>query len=119
MRHMRTLRNIAIILVLALIVAFAPGGGNGADTVLTALTMGFFVAIAAVVYQLARQNELTLATLSDGRRVVLYGALGVIALLIAGTDEFFDSGGGTLAWILLLGAAVATIWRIWVEATTY
>ena len=48
MSAMRHLRNAAIVLGLALIVAFAPGGGNGADTVLTALTMGFLIAIAAV-----------------------------------------------------------------------
>ena len=85
----------------------------------TALTIGFLAAIAWLLYTLSRQNQLTLATLSDGRRAVLYGALGLIALLIAGTDEFFASGGGTLAWILLLGAAVAAIWRVWVEANTY
>ena len=116
---MRHLRNVAIVVVLALIVAFGPGGGNGADTVLTALTMGFLIAIAGAAYQFSRQNELTLATLSDGRRALLFGALGLIALLIAGTDEFFDSGGGTLAWIVLLAAAVAAIWRVWAEANTY
>jgi hypothetical protein len=116
---MRHLRNIAIIAVVAFVVAFAPGGGNGADTVLTALTMGFLVAIAAFAYQLYRDNQLTVATLSDGRRAVLFGAVGLIALLIAGTDEFFNSGGGTLAWILLLGVAAAAIWRIWVEASSY
>ena len=46
---------------------------------------------------LSRQNQLTLATLSDGRRAILYGALGMIALLIAGSDELFSTGGGTLA----------------------
>lgn len=116
MRHMR---NVAIIAALAALVAFAPGGGNGVDTVLTALTLGFLVALAAFVYQLYRDNQLTLATLSDGRRAILFGALGLIALLIAGTDEFFDSGGGTLAWILLLGASIVAIWRIWVEANSY
>ena len=69
---------------------------------LTAITMAFLAAIAWTVYVLSRQNQLTLATLSDGRRAILYGALGLIALLIAGSDELFSSGGGTLAWILLL-----------------
>jgi hypothetical protein len=116
---MKHVRNVAIIMGLALGVAFVPGGGNAADTVLTALTMGFLAAIAVFAYTLYRQNQLTMATLSDGRRAILFGALGLIALLIAGTDEFFGTGGGTLAWILLLGAAVAAIWRIWVEANTY
>jgi hypothetical protein len=115
----RNLRNAAIVMLLAVVVAFAPAGGNAADAILTAITMGFLAAIAWSVFVLSRQNELTLVGLSDGRRAILYAALGVIALLIAGSDELFSSGGGTLVWILLLGAAVAAIWRIWTEANTY
>ena len=59
--------------------------------------MGFLAGIAWMLYVLSRQNQLTLATLSDGRRAILYGAFGLIALLIAGSDELFASGGGTLA----------------------
>jgi hypothetical protein len=116
---MRTARNIAIVMLLALVVAFAPAGGNAADAILAALTMGFLAAIAWAVFVLSRQNQLTLAALSDRRRAILYAALGLIALLIAGTDRLFSSGGGTLAWILLLGASIAAIWRIWIEANTY
>jgi hypothetical protein len=116
---MRTARNVAIVLLLALVVAFVPGGGNAADAILTAITIGFLTAIAWTVYVLSRQNQLTLATLTDGRRAILYGALALIALLIAGSDEMFSSGGGTLAWILLLVAAVGAIWRVWVEANSY
>jgi hypothetical protein len=116
---MRTLRNVAIVMLLAVVVAFVPAGGNAADTILTAITMGFLAAIAWSLYVLSRRQQLTLATLSDGRRAILYAALGLIALLIAGSDEMFESGGGTLAWILLLGASVAAIWRVWVEANTY
>jgi hypothetical protein len=116
---MRALRDVAIIMLLAFGVAFVPGGGNVADAVFTALTMGFLAAIAWMLYALSRQNQLTLATLSDGRRAILYGALGLIALLVAGADRLFASGGGTLLWIVLLGASIAAIWRIWLEANTY
>jgi hypothetical protein len=116
---MRTARDVGIIMLLAVAVAFAPNGGNVAEAIFTALTMGFLAAIAWTVYGLSRQNQLTLATLSDGRRAILYGAIGLIALLVAGTDRLFSTGGGTLLWILLLGASVAAIWRIWVEANTY
>jgi hypothetical protein len=115
----RILRNVAIVMLLAVVVAFVPAGGNAADTILTAITMGFLAAIAWSLYVLSRQQQLTLATLSDGRRAILYAALGLIALLIAGSDEMFESGGGTLAWILLLGASVAAIWRVWTEANSY
>jgi hypothetical protein len=115
----RTVRNVAIIMVLALGVAFVPGGGNVVEAIVTALTMGFLAGIAWMLYTLSRQNQLTLAALSDRRRAILYGALGLIALLIAGTDKLFSTGGGTLLWILLLGASVAAIWRVWMEANTY
>jgi len=115
----RNLRNAAIVMLLALVVAFVPHGGNVADAILTAITMGFLAGIAWTLFVLSRQQQLTLATLSDGRRAILYGALGLIALLVAGIDEMFASGGGTLAWILLLGASVGAIWKVWTEANTY
>lgn len=116
---MRTARNVAIVLLLALGVAFVPGGGNAAEAVLTAMTLGFLAGIAWLLYTLGRQQQLTLDTLGDGRRAILYGALGMIALLVAGTDELFSSGPGTLAWIVLLGASVAAIWQVWREANAY
>ena len=116
---MRNLRNAAIVMMLALVVAFAPAGGNAAEVVLTLITMAFLAAIAWTLYVLSRQHELTLAALSDGRRAIFYGALGMIALLVAGSDELFESGGGTLAWVLLLAASIAAIWKVWTEASSY
>ncbi len=106
-------------MLLALGVAFAPHGGNVADAVLTALTMGILAGIAWMLYTLSRENQLTLATLSDGRRAIFYAAFGVLALLVAWADELFSSGGGTVLWILLLAASVAAIWRIWMDTSTY
>jgi len=114
----RTARNVAIVMLLALVVAFLPGGGNFAEALLTALTMGLLAGIAWMVYTVSRENQLTLATLSEGRRAILYGAVGLIALLIAGSDKLFSTGGGTLLWILLLALAVGAIWRVWIEANS-
>jgi hypothetical protein len=115
----RNARNVAIVMVLALAVAFLPGGGNVVDAVFAALTMGFLAGITWMLYVLSRQNQLTLATLTTRRRAIFYSAFGMIALLIAGTDKLFASGGGTLLWILLLAASVVAIWRVWVEANSY
>lgn len=115
---MRAARNVAIIMLLALVVAFLPGGGNAAEALITALTMALLAGVAWMVYTLSRENQLTLATLSDGRRALLYGAVGMIVLLIAGTDKLFSSGGGTLLWIVLLAASVAAIWRVWMDANS-
>ncbi len=116
---MRNVRNVAIVMLLAFLVAFAPHGGNAADAVLTAITMTFLGAITWTIYVFGRENQLTLASLSDGRRAVLYGALGMISLLIAGSEELFSTGGGTLAWILLLAGSIVAIYLVWREATTY
>ena len=116
---MQTIRNVAIILALAAIVDFLPGGGAAADTVLTALTLIFLATIAWFVYRLYREQQLTLATLTDPQRAGLFGAVGGIALLIVAEDEFRSWTGGLLLWIALLAACVGLILMIWRSATTY
>jgi hypothetical protein len=106
-------------MLLALGVAFLPGGGNVAEAVLTALTMALLAGIAWMLYVFSRENQLTLSTLTDGRRAIFYGAFGMLALLVAGSDKMFSTGGGTLLWIVLLGISVAAIWKVWIEANTY
>jgi hypothetical protein len=115
---MRAARNVAIVMLLALPVAFLPRGDNFAEALLTALTLGLLAGISWMLYTFSRENQLTLATLGDGRRAILYGALGLIALLIAGSDKMTSSGGGTLLWILLLAVAVGGIWRVWFDANS-
>ncbi|HEU5252211.1 MAG TPA: hypothetical protein VFU16_02660 [Solirubrobacterales bacterium] len=115
---MRTARNVAIIMLLAVPVAFTPTGGNLADALLTALTLGLLTGVAWMIYTFGRENQLTLVALSDGRRALLYGALALIALLIAGSDRMTATGGGTLLWILLFAVAAGAIWRVWMDANT-
>jgi hypothetical protein len=113
-----TLRNVAIIALLALAIAVLPGGGAAAETTLTALSMAFLAAIAFFIYRLYREQQMTMMTLSDGRRAILFGAVGAIALLIVGFEEFSWEGGIVL-WIALMAAAVGAIFLVWRDATTY
>lgn len=115
----QTIRNVAIILALAAIVDFLPGGGAAAATVMAALTLIFLAAIAWFVYRLYREQQLTLATLSDPQRAGLFGALGGIALLVVAYDEFSSWTGGVLLWVALMAGCVAAIFLIWRKATTY
>jgi hypothetical protein len=116
---MQTVRNVAIIAALAAVVDFAPGGGEAADTILAALTMIFFAAIVWMVYRLYREQQMTLATLSDSRKAGLFGAVGGIALLVVAYDNFIDWTGGLLLWLALLAGCIAVIFLIWRGATTY
>jgi len=112
-------RNILIIMVLALGVAFLPNGGNVADAVLTAISMAFLAGISWTVYRLLYTFRTSLSSLPDSRRIVLYAALGVIVLLVAGADRMFGTGLGTLAWLLLMGSSLAGIWLVVSEGRGY
>ena len=116
---MQTVRNVAIIFAIAAAVAFLPGGGNAAETILAALSMAFLATLAWFVYVFSRERQLTLAALGDGQRAILYGARGLIAVLIAWSSEAFDTSRGTLVWLVLLGVAIAAIWRTWLGANSY
>ena len=113
---MRAARNIAIIALLALVVAAVPGGGNLADGILAVLLLAFLAIIAAAGYLIYRQNHFAYMTLSERQRMWLLGALGAIALMIAGADELLETGGGTLVWIGVLGLAIFAIVRVVGEA---
>jgi hypothetical protein len=116
---MQTARNVAIILVLAAIVAVVPGGGDAAETILAALSIAFLAAIAWFVYRLYRDQQFTLATMSDGRRAILFGAIGAIVLLIVGYEEFRDWDGGVLVWFALMAGAIGAIVLVVRDATRY
>jgi hypothetical protein len=116
---MRVLRNVAIIMLLALIVAEVPGGGNAATAIVTSITLLFLTMIAFAAWQLFRQNSFTYASLDDRRRGIAVGAVGAIVLMIAGADELLETGLGLLVWLAVLGAAVYALVRIYMESQAY
>jgi hypothetical protein len=115
----QTIRNVAIIAALAAGIDFLPGGGAAAATVLAALMMIFLATIAWLLYRVYHEQQLTLATLSDGRKAGLFGAVGAIALLVVAYDQFRSWTGGVLLWVALVAGCAAVIFLIWRRATTY
>jgi hypothetical protein len=116
---LQTARNIAIILALAAGIDFLPGGGAAAATVLSALMLIFLAAIAWLLYRVYREQQLTLATLTDARKAGLFGAVGAMALLVVAYDDFRSWNGGIVLWIALMAGCVGIIFLIWRAATTY
>jgi hypothetical protein len=117
---LRTLRNVAIIAVLAVPLAFVPGGGNAAQAVLVTLGMAFLATIAVAARQIHRENRLTFDSLPDDQRAVLFGAIGVIVLMIAGAGKLLGGGGiGAVIWVTLVACAVIAIVGVWMRAHTY
>ncbi|MFM9043812.1 MAG: hypothetical protein ACKOPI_06725, partial [bacterium] len=69
--------------------------------------------------RLYREQQLMLSGLSDARRALLYGSIGLIALLIAGYEAFSGLGGGFLVWLLLLLGAAGAIFLVVRDANRY
>ncbi|MDX6581368.1 MAG: hypothetical protein QOI10_552 [Solirubrobacterales bacterium] len=110
---MRTARNIAIIALLALIIAVAPGGGNAADGLLALISIVFLVLIGAAGYQIYRQYRLEYLGLTDRQRALVVGSLGAIVLMIAGASELTATGAGLLVWLGVIALSVITLIKIW------
>jgi hypothetical protein len=117
---MRTARNIAIIAVIAILVAFLPGGGQAAEAAIAVLMMAFLATLGLAARQVYRDNRLTFDTLPDDQRAVLLGSLGVIVLMVAGVDEMLGAGGfGAVLWVTLIACAVLAIIGVWTRARSY
>jgi len=113
---MRVARNIAIIMLLALIVAEVPGGGNAAEGIFAAVSVAFMFAIAATAYFAYRQNRYAYMTLPDRSRGVLLGSVGAIVLVIAGADVVVDWPGGVFILLAVIGLGIYAIFSVVMEA---
>ncbi len=109
-----TVRNIAIVLAIAALVVLLPGGGTGAAVALQAASLTFLAVLGWFAFVMYRQNRVALYSLGDTRRAILYGAIVVATLTLTATPRLWATSAGSVAWLVLLGAAVyaggAVIW---------
>lgn len=114
-----TLRNVAIIALLALAVTVLPGGGNVVEAILTALSLVFFAAIAMLIARFWTESSLTRDSMTDRQRGILYASLGALAVILAGFDELLGSGVGTVALLVIAGTAGYLVFTTWREASSF
>jgi hypothetical protein len=114
-----TVRNVIIVLALAAIVAFVPGGGTGSSVILTVVYLVFLGALAWVGSIVYRERRGSLYLLGDGRRALLYGAIVVLAVTLTATNRLWGNSAGSVAWLVLVGASVYAIFAIVWAARKY
>ena len=109
------LRNIAIVVVLALLVWKAPGGGEASATVSNLLSIVFVGGLFFFAYRLYMERRDSLYLLEDRQRGLLYGSLALAIFALVATRRMWDAGGlGALVWLALLvgaGWGLYTVWR--------
>jgi multisubunit Na+/H+ antiporter MnhB subunit len=116
---MAAARNVLIILALAAIVQFAPGGGDTAafvNAILFTLLNVVFVYFGVRFY---RERRVDIHSLGDRGRALLYGGLAAIVLALAATGRWLDSGPGTAIWIVLIGGAIAALVTVFRQYREY
>jgi hypothetical protein len=108
-----TLRNIAIILVLAAAVYFVPGGGDAAALIGALLSTAILAALVMLAVRFYRERRMDIVGLPDRWRAILYGALGVIVIAMAARPRLVETGGGTIAWLAAVAGSAYALYRVW------
>ncbi|HEY0344449.1 MAG TPA: hypothetical protein VGC59_07370 [Solirubrobacteraceae bacterium] len=116
---LEALRNVGIIVLVALVVWLAPGGGQGASFIQQLLGAIFIVMMAVICGILYRQYRGEIFSLGDRWRFALYAAVGVALVTVAASRRLFATGAGALLWFALIGAASYTLYLVWQRYRSY
>ena len=112
-------RNVLIVLALAGIVYAAPGGGEGASFIGAALSSAITAVFVLIVVRLYREHRVEVFSLGEKYRAVLYGAVAVAVFAMAARPELWETGGGLLVWLLLIGGASYALVLVYRYYRTY
>jgi hypothetical protein len=109
------IRNIAIVLALSVAVWLVPGGGTASSTIYNVLMVVFTAGLLFFGYRLYMEHRMTLFSLDDRMRGLLYGSLALATITVVATSRMWDEGGlGGMAWLVLLAIAawgLVVVWR--------
>lgn len=117
--RLKTARNIAIVLLLAAVVAFVPGGGRAANTIATIVGVVFAAGIAWAGMWFYRQNRVAIYSLGDRRRALLYGSIAVAVVTVAAKQRMWETGFGEFLWFVLIGLVVYTLFALYRYSRSY
>jgi hypothetical protein len=112
-------RNVAILLVVAALVTFVPGGGRAADLVYAILSIVFAGGLALFAGRMYLERRVELYSLADNDRAVLYGSAGVIVVALAAASRLAATGPGALALLALFGIAAYGLFRVYAAWRQY
>ncbi|HKG66745.1 MAG TPA: hypothetical protein VKB28_21940 [Solirubrobacteraceae bacterium] len=108
------LRNIAIIVLLAVVVWQVPGGDRAGSTIANVISIIFVGGLLFFGYRLYMENRQTIFGLEERQRGVLYAGAALIAITLVATRRLWEAGGvGAIVWLMMLGAGVYAVVGVW------
>jgi hypothetical protein len=114
------LRNVAIVILLAVIVWQVPGGGTASLTINNLLGIIFIGGLLFFGYRLYMEHRDSIFGLEERQRGILYAALALGAVTLVATKRMWDSGGlGAILWLAFLSLAVWGLYSVWRAYRSY
>jgi hypothetical protein len=114
------IRNIVIILLLAVAVWKVPGSGTASATVSNVLSVLFVGGLLFLAYRIYMERREVIVGLEDRQRGILYGSLALAVFTLVATSKMWNGGSvGTLVWLVLMCLALYGVYYVWRAYRTY
>jgi ATP/ADP translocase len=113
------LRNIAIVIGLALAVWLVPGGDTASVTISNLLTIVFVGGLLFFGYKMYMEHRESIFGLEERNRGILYAAIALGGITLVATRRLWDEGGlGAMIWLAFMALAIwglVSVWRAYRE----
>ena len=110
---MKQVRNVAILMLIALAIVAVPGAGNAWALAGGVVSLILFALLAYFAGRFYRDHQLDIYGLGDLDRATLYAAIAIVAIVLAGWGNLFDRTSGTVVAIALLALSAAGLMRVY------
>jgi hypothetical protein len=108
------LRNIAIIVAIAVVVWLVPGGDTASVTISNLLSIVFVGGLLFFGYRLYMEHRETIFGLPERNRGILYAAIALGAITLVATGRMWDAGGlGAMLWLAFIVLAIWGLFSVW------
>ena len=113
-------RNVGVILLIAAVIyALGNTGDFALSFLVTLISLAFMASLAWIASRLYREHRVDIYGLGTRRRAIVYVALGVGALALTAVNRFWNTGFGTVVWLVLLACCAYALYAVWRSSPEY